>query len=116
MSTAQLMDLKFYLNKFLKVDNIEGYTIPVLEELRKSYDRFLEKAGFDPDFPMLSFGNEGNKEKSSGGHDRLKFEKNKNIYTYQRNGESIEQTKSRLSLGEGFSNLPEDLGNLTLRK
>jgi hypothetical protein len=110
------MDLKFYLNKFLKVDNVEGYTIPALEELRKSYDRFLEKAGFDPDFPMLSFGAEEDKKKSNGGRDRLKFEKNKNIYTHQRDGESIEQTKSRLSLGEGFSELPEDLGNLTLRK
>ena len=64
---------------------------------------------------MLSFGAEEEK-KSNGGRDRLKFEKNKNIYTHQRDGESIEQTKSRLSLGDGFSNLPEDLGNLTLRK
>ncbi len=107
------MDLKFYLNKFLKVDNIEGYTIGTLEELRKSYDRFLEKSGFDPDFPMLSLGSGEDKKQSNGGCDRLKFEKNKNIYTHQREGESIEQTRSRLSLGEGFSDLPD---NLTLRK
>ena len=58
------MELKFYLNKFLKVDNIEGYTIGALEELRKSYDRFLEKSGFDPDFPMMSIGDKKNKGKT----------------------------------------------------
>ncbi len=115
MSTAQLMDLKFYLNKFLKVDNIEGYTIGALEELKKSYDRFIEKAGFDPDFPMLSLG-AAEENKTNGGKDKMKFEKNKNIYTHQREGESIEQTKSRLSLGNGFSELPEDTGSITLHK
>ena len=39
-----------------------------------------------------------------------------NIYTHQREGETIEQTKSRLSLGDGFSELPEDTGTLNLRK
>ena len=67
MSTAQLMDLKFYLNKFLKVDNIEQYTLDQLDELRKSYDRFIEKSGFDPDFPMLSLGGPEEDKKSSNG-------------------------------------------------
>ena len=110
------MDLKFYLNKFLKVDNIEGYTIGALEELRKSYDRFIEKSGFDPDFPMLSLGDGSGENKTNGGRDKMKFEKNKNVYNYQKEGESIEQTKSRLSLGPGFSELPEDTGSLTLHK
>ena len=110
------MDLKFYLNKFLKVDNIENYTIASLEELRKSYDRFIEKAGFDPDFPMLSLGGSGDKSNTGGGKDKLKFEKNKNIYTHQKEGETIEQTKSRISLGDGFSELPEDSGTLNLHK
>lgn len=116
MSTAQLMELKFYLNKFLKVDNIEGYTLNTLNELRKSYDKFIEKAGFDPDFPMLALGGNGGENKTNGGRDKLKFEKNKNVYNYQKDGESIEQTKTRLSLGEGFSELPEDTGSLTLHK
>jgi hypothetical protein len=110
------MDLKFYLNKFLKVDNIEGYTISALEELKKSYDRFIEKAGFDPDFPMLSLGGGEEENKTNGGRDKMKFEKTRNVYNYQKDGESIEQTKSRLSLGPGFSDLSEDTGNLTLHK
>lgn len=51
------MDLKFYLNKFVKVDNIEHYTLKTLGELRKRYEIFLERSeGIDPDFPMMVFG------------------------------------------------------------
>lgn len=54
------MELKFYLNKFVKVDNIEGYTLSALKELKKAYDKFLEDSeGFDPDYPELSFGGKG---------------------------------------------------------
>ena len=55
------MDLKFYLNKFVKVDNIEHYSLKTWGELRKKYESFLEKSeGIDPDFPMMKFGGEGN--------------------------------------------------------
>lgn len=58
------MDLKFYLNKFLKVDNIEGYTMEFLNELKKAYNNFLDESkGTDPDFPLMTF---GDKQGSSG--------------------------------------------------
>lgn len=108
------MELKFYLNKFLKVDNIEGYTLGTLEELRKSYDRFLEKSGFDPDFPMLALGSGASSSpEGNGGSDKLKFEKGNNIHNFQKEGETIEETKSRLSLG--YSDF-DDNGSLTLHK
>lgn len=51
------MDLKFYLNKFIKVDNIENYTLKALKELQVCYEGYLEKTeGSDPDFPMVTFG------------------------------------------------------------
>lgn len=60
------MQLKLYLNKFLKVDNIEYYTLGALQELRKSYDNFLElSSGTDPDFPMMDFGDKGETKFSS---------------------------------------------------
>ena len=59
------MELKFYLNKFLKVDNIEGYTLSSLYELKKVYDKFTDKTeGFDPDFPMVSVGDKKGKGKT----------------------------------------------------
>lgn len=61
------MDLKFYLNKFVKVDNIEGYTMKSLKALRERYESYLEKTeGFDPDFPMTTFGGKGGGEKIKG--------------------------------------------------
>lgn len=60
------MDLKFYLNKFLKVDNVENYTLKALYQLRDTYDAFLENSGgSDPDFPMIDFGNKGGKIKGT---------------------------------------------------
>ena len=51
------MDLTFYLNKFLKVDNIEYYNLDALFKLRDAYSDFLENSkGVDPDFPMIEFG------------------------------------------------------------
>ena len=61
------MDLKFYLNKFLKVDNIEHYTLNSLYKLKKVYDDFLDKSeGVDPDFPGMILGDHGNGEKIKG--------------------------------------------------
>lgn len=60
------MDLKFYLNKFLKVDRVEDYTLNTLVELKGIYERFLgSTGGLDPDFPGIDF-NEGKGEKISG--------------------------------------------------
>lgn len=54
------MELKLYLNKFLKVDNIEVYSLKTLKEMRSAYDKFLKDTeGSDPDFPGMSFGGEG---------------------------------------------------------
>ena len=51
------MSLKLYLNKYLKVDNIEYYSLPCLQILQKEYDKLLKKTeGIDPDFPQLTFG------------------------------------------------------------
>ena len=59
------MELKFSLNKLLKVDNIEGYTLGSLDKLRNYYfNDFLEKTeGYDPDFPTSNVGNKGREEK-----------------------------------------------------
>lgn len=68
------MDLKFYLNKFAKVDNIEHYTLNTVLLLKKSYENFLEKSeGHDPEFPLMEFG--GGKNKGT------KISKGKNIYS-----------------------------------
>ena len=56
------MQLKFYLNKFLKVDNIENYTLGALKKLEDTYEEFKEKTdGIDPDFPGISFKTKGTK-------------------------------------------------------
>jgi hypothetical protein len=56
------MQLKFYLNKFLKVDNIENYTLGALKILEDTYDEFKEKTdGLDPDFPGVTFKTKGTK-------------------------------------------------------
>lgn len=52
------MGLKFYLNKILKIDNIEGYTLKTLNQLKSCYDEFIEKSeGIDPEYPGYVFGN-----------------------------------------------------------
>ena len=51
------MEIKFFLNKLVKIDNIEEYTLSALDELQKVYDKFLEKSeGVDPDYPLLKIG------------------------------------------------------------
>lgn len=58
------MQLKLYLNKFLKVDNIEQYSLGALTLLRNAYDEFLKQSkGSDPDFPLINFGgNDGEQD------------------------------------------------------
>lgn len=56
------MQLKLYLNKFLKVDNIENYTLNELKDLEDAYEDFKEKTeGIDPDFPGITFKTNGTK-------------------------------------------------------
>ena len=59
------MGLKFFLNKYAKVDNIENYSLSTLKILQGEYSKFLEESGgVDPDFPMFNFGgNSGTKVK-----------------------------------------------------
>lgn len=60
------MSLKFYLNKLLKVDNIENYTLNALKELQECYDQFIEKSeGSDPDFPFITFNTKGTQIKGT---------------------------------------------------
>lgn len=74
------MDLKFYLNKFIKVDNIEGYTLRALREIQKRYEDYLEKTeGTDPDFPMMTFGGKnGGGKKVKGRNGAAEEENNQN--------------------------------------
>ncbi len=53
------MSLKFYLNKILKCDNIEHYSLRTLGELKSCYDEFIKKTGSDPDFPSLPMNTDG---------------------------------------------------------
>lgn len=54
------MDLKFYLNKFCKADNIECYYLDALINLRDTYENYLKNTdGLDPDFPGINFGGKG---------------------------------------------------------
>ena len=67
------MELKFYLNKFAKIDNIENYTFKNVLSLKKAYDEFLDKSeGKDPDFPLLDF---------SGGKKGKTLSKGRNVYS-----------------------------------
>jgi hypothetical protein len=67
------MGLKLYLNKFLKVDNIEYYTFSELMALKKEYEQIMEETeGVDPDFPMFTFG--GKKGKKIKGTNVSKIE------------------------------------------
>lgn len=67
MSIPQLMHLKLYLNKFLKVDNIEQYSMNCIFRLREEYDRYLDlSGGFDPDFPEVNIGGRDKGQKIKG--------------------------------------------------
>ena len=70
------MDLKLYLNKFLKVDNIEMYTLESLYELKNCYNKFIDKFdGRDPDFPLMNFGDPENTYKASSNVTRIDLNK-----------------------------------------
>lgn len=68
------MDLKFYLNKFVRLEGVENYTINTLMEAKKCYEKFIEKTnGFDPDFPETDFSG-GKKGKKIGGVNKSKVD------------------------------------------
>jgi hypothetical protein len=72
------MGLKFYLNKYAKVDNIENYNLSTLKILQGEYTRFLEESdGVDPDFPMFNFGG-GKGELAVKGKNKAALEDNLN--------------------------------------
>ena len=79
------MGLKLYLNKFLKVDNIESYTFSELMTLKKEYEKVLEDSeGVDPDFPTYIFGGGGKKIGGTNVHTLTKpveEEKEESIYS-----------------------------------
>ena len=105
------MELKFYLNKFLKVDKIENYTLQTLEELRKVYDKFTDKTeGYDPDFPMMSVGDKQKKGKT------IAVGKN-NLHRETESGETLGELRDREEFGFSSPNDDDDFGEgFTLRK
>lgn len=70
------MDLKFYLNKFVRAQEIEHYTLKTITDLKKCYDKFIEKTeGYDPDFPETDFsGGKGKKGQKIGGVNKTKVD------------------------------------------
>lgn len=70
------MQLKLYLNKIIKVDNIEGYNLSTIMEIQNAYTSFLENSdGYDPDFPMS-----GTKDKHGNGDMQNIKIKGTNVY------------------------------------
>lgn len=89
------MDLKFYLNKFAKVDNIENYTYRNLLMLKDTYEKFLEKSeGKDPDFPLLDF---------SGGKGKVIVSKKgrNNVYSMFEDENDIPEDFTRMNFDIG---------------
>lgn len=69
------MHLKLYLNKYLKTDNIEFYSLNYLIDLRKEYENFLDlTGGYDPDFPNINIGDRSEGQKIKG-KNKIQLEK-----------------------------------------
>ena len=90
------MGLKLYLNKFLKVDNIEQYSFPELIALKKEYEKVLEESeGVDPDFPNYVFGGHGKKIAGTNIHTLSKpIDNDENESVYSSSSESINANNS----------------------
>lgn len=85
------MELKFYLNKFLKVDNIEHYGLGALFKLRDTYDKFIETSkGTDPDFPLIDFGDKG---QTIQGVNKVQAENKQGEYDESGEGEQLGTTE-----------------------
>ena len=84
------MGLKLYLNKFLKVDNIESYTYSELIALKKEYEKLMETSeGIDPDFPTYIFGGGGKKIAGTNVHTLTKPMENEEEESVYGNNSSI---------------------------
>ena len=71
------MGLKFYLNKYVKADNIENYSLSSLKVLQEEYLKFLEESGgIDPDYPLFNFGGKNNETKIKGTNKAMLDEEN----------------------------------------
>lgn len=69
------MHLKLYLNKYLKADNIELYSLNYLIDLKNEYDKFLDlTGGYDPDFPNINIGDRKDGQKIKG-KNKIQLEK-----------------------------------------
>jgi hypothetical protein len=69
------MHLKLYLNKYLKADNIESYSLRYLIDLKSEYENFLDlTGGYDPDFPNVNIGDRKNGQKIKG-KNKIQLEK-----------------------------------------
>lgn len=62
------MKIKFNLNKYCKLDNIEKYSMDTIREMQKVYEEYLKDTdGVDIDFPGFKFNqNRDSVSKSSG--------------------------------------------------
>jgi hypothetical protein len=88
------MQLKFYLNKFLKADGIEYYTLDTLLKLKDAYGDFIEDSdGGDPDFPLVSFNTKGKKIKGKNIHQVLGDDDGTSDVMVDRFGQSIDSSK-----------------------
>ena len=88
------MQLKFYLNKFLKADGIENYTLETLLKLKEAYSDFIEDSdGGDPDFPLVNFNTKGKKIKGKNIHSILDEDDGSSDLITDRFGQSINNKK-----------------------
>lgn len=56
LNTIQLAQLKFSLNKFAKIDNIDDYSLPFVNQMKELYDKYIKDSeGVDIDFPEFKF-------------------------------------------------------------
>ena len=90
------MGLKFYLNKFLKADGIENYTLDTLLKLKEAYSEFIEDSdGGDPDFPLISFNTKGKKIKGKNIHSILDDDDGSADLITDRFGQSISKQEMK---------------------
>jgi hypothetical protein len=90
------MGLKFYLNKFLKADGIENYTLDTLLKLKEAYSEFIEDSdGGDPDFPLISFNTKGKKIKGKNIHSILDDDDGSADLVTDRFGQSISKQEMK---------------------
>ena len=90
------MQLKFYLNKFLKADGIENYTLETLLKLKEAYSDFIEDSdGGDPDFPLVNFNTKGKKIKGKNIHSILDDDDGSADLVTDRFGQSISKQEMK---------------------